>query len=124
MKALRGIFATIIAGLVPAARTSTANGTGIDLLGVQSNLIVFTVGAITDGTHTPKLQESSDNSSWSDVAAADQVGTLAALTANTNQQVSYIGKLRYVRPVVTVTGSPSTGGVYGAHGLLKKSKQP
>lgn len=97
-----------------AARTTSANGTGVDLSGFRAAAVFFMVGAITDGTHTPKLQESDDNSSFSDVAAADQDGTLAALTANTNQKVSYKGRKRYIRAVVTVTGSPSTGGFYTA----------
>lgn len=100
--------------LAPAARTATANGTGVDLQGFGSCAVVWNVGAITDGTHTPKLQESDDNSTFTDVAAADQSGTLAALVASTNQEVGYLGRKRYVRAVITVTGSPSTGGVYAA----------
>lgn len=100
--------------LAPAARTATANGTGIDLQGFGASMVVWNVGAITDGTHTPKLQESDDNSTFTDVAAANLSGTHAALTANTNQEIGYIGRSRYVRPVVTVTGSPATGGVYAA----------
>lgn len=100
--------------LAPAARTSTANGTGVDLQGYGAAMVVWNVGAITDGTHTPKLQESDDNSTFTDVAAANLSGTHAALTASTNQEIGYIGRSRYIRAVVTVTGSPSTGGVYAA----------
>jgi len=99
--------------LAPAARTATANGTGVDLQNYQRCAVVFNVGAITDGTHTPKLQESDDNSTFTDVAAADQSGTLAALTANTNQEVGYLGSKRYIRAVSTVSGA-TTGGVYAA----------
>lgn len=102
--------------IVPAAiKTTTSTGTGIDLAGYRSAAVVFVVGAITDGTHTPTLEESdSSGSGYSAVAAADMSGTLAALTASTNQEVSYIGSKRYIRAVVTVTGSPSTGGYYQA----------
>lgn len=100
--------------LTPAARTTTANGSGVDLAGYRAAAVVFIVGAITDGTHTPKVQESDDNSSFTDVGASDLSGTLAALTASTNQEVSYIGTKRYIRAVSTITGSPSTGGVYAA----------
>lgn len=99
--------------LGPAARTASANGTGVDLANVGSATVHFIVGTITDGTHTPKVQESDDNSSFSDVAAADQVGTLAALASNTNQKVGYIGSKRYIRAVSTVSGA-TTGGVYAA----------
>ena len=99
--------------LAPAARTATANGTGVDLAGYRSAAVLFNVGTITDGTHTPKLQESDDNSSFSDVGASDQSGTLAALASSTNQEVSYIGSKRYIRAVSTVSGA-TTGGVYAA----------
>lgn len=106
--------------LAPAARTATANGTGIDLQGYRACAVVFVVGTITDGTHTPKLQESDDNSTFSDVAAADQSGTLAALASSTNQEVSYIGTKRYIRAVSTVSGA-TTGGVYAAVAIRGKA---
>lgn len=103
-------FAT---SLGPAARTATANGTGVDLSGYRAAAVFFHVGTITDGTHTPKIQESDDNSSFTDVAAADQSGTLAALASNVNQEVAYLGTKRYIRAVSTVSGA-TTGGVYTA----------
>lgn len=100
--------------LAPAGnRTASANGSSVDLQGFDSATVVFHPGTITDGTHTPKVQESSDNSTFTDVAAADQVGTLAALASNTMQRVGYIGSKRYVRAVVTVAGA-TTGGMYTA----------
>lgn len=103
----------IATSLAPAARTATANGTGVDLQAAGSATAHFLVGVITDGTHTPKIQESADNSTFTDVAPSDQSGTLANLASNTNQKVGYIGKLRYIRAVVTVSGA-TTGGVYAA----------
>lgn len=102
-----------VTSLAPAARTATANGTSVDLQGYNSAEVLFVVGAITDGTHTPKVQESDDNSAFTDVAAADQDGTLAALAASTNQAVGYKGNKRYLRAVSTVSGA-TTGGVYAA----------
>lgn len=99
--------------LAPAARTATANGTGIDLANFASATLVFSVGVITDGTHTPKMQESDDNSTYADVAAADVIGTLAVLASNVNQRQGYRGAKRYIRPVSTVAGA-TTGGVYAA----------
>jgi len=111
--------------LAPAARTSSANGTGIDLAGFPSATVAFIVGAITDGTHTPKVQESDDDSTYTDVAAADLIGSLAALAASTNQRVGYRGTKRYIRAVSTITGSPSTGGVYAAVVIRRDArKQP
>ena len=103
----------VVASINPAAQTSTVNGSGVALANFSEVMVVFIPGAISDGTHTPKLQESADNSNWSDVAAADMVGTLSNLASNTIQRVSYIGSKDYVRPVVTVSGA-TNGGVYGA----------
>lgn len=99
--------------LGPAARTASANGAGVDLRGYDSAAVVFHPGTITDGTHTPKLQESDDNATFTDVAAGDQSGTLAALASNTIQRVGYKGTKRYIRAVSTVAGA-TTGGVYSA----------
>lgn len=113
------------ASLAAAARTASANGTGVDLAGYGSAAVVFASGTITDGTHTPSLEESNDNSTFTAVAAADMTGTLAALASNTIQEVGYIGTKRYIRAVVTVSGSPSTGGVYNALVVRgNASKQP
>lgn len=100
--------------LAPAVRTTSANGTGVDLQNYGACAIIWNVGTITDGTHTPTVEESDNNSTWTAVAAADLSGTLAALTSNTNQEVGYTGLKRYVRAVTTITGSPSTGGAYAA----------
>lgn len=99
--------------LAPAALTATANGTGIDLSGFHSASVAFVVGTITDGTHTPKVQESDDDSTYSDVAAADLIGSLENLASSTNQRVGYKGTKRYIRAVCTVSGA-TTGGVYAA----------
>lgn len=120
-KAIKDIYTTV-ESLAPAARTATANGTGVDLKNAIENMFVFPCGTRTDGTHTPKLQDSPDNSTFTDVTSDNQVGSLVALTSNTYQQVSYIGSARYVRCVSTVSGA-TTGAVYGAHAVLKYRSQ-
>ncbi|KXG44967.1 hypothetical protein U473_01630 [Tepidibacillus decaturensis] len=99
--------------LEPAARTATANGTGVDLQGFDAATVVIQVGTITDGTHTPTIEESDDNVTFTAVDAADLIGTLSNLANSTNQRVGYIGTKRYIRVVSTVSGA-TTGGVYGA----------
>ena len=102
-----------VTSLAPAARTASANGTGVDLQGFDAALISFVVGTITDGTHTPSIEESADNSVFSAVVAADLIGSLAVLASSTNQSIGYRGGKRYVRAVSTVSGA-TTGGVYAA----------
>jgi len=112
MKDLKSLISTV-QSLAPAARTATANGSSANLQGYNSAVAVVSFGVVTDGTHTPKLQESSDNSTFTDVAAADQNGSFAAGTSNSIQRVGYIGALQYVRVVMTISGA-TTGAVSAA----------
>jgi len=100
-----------VPSLAPAVYSTNQdeNGTGVDLRGYDAAQVAFVSGDFTDGTFTPKVEESDDNSVWSDVAAADLDGTLSALSANAMQRVGYQGGKRYVRPVVTVAGATSGG---------------
>lgn len=101
-----------------AARTATTNGTGVDLQGFEGAMATVVFGTWTDGTHTPSLQESDDNSTFTNVAAGDQQGTFTAVNAaggsNTIQRVGYLGTKRFVRVVMTCAGT-TTGAVTGAH---------
>jgi len=122
MKSIKETVSTL-RGIIAAAYTASVNGPAIDLANFASNKVTFAPGTITDGTHTPKLQESdASGSGYTDVAAADMDGTLAALASNTLQSVAYIGTKRYIRCVVTVA-SATTGGVYSATVDLGNSRK-
>lgn len=103
--------------LPPAARIATANGSGVDLRGYESAMALVHFGTWTDGTHTPSLQESDDNSTFTAVAAADQQGSFTAVSSaggnNTVQRVGYVGAKRYTRVIMTVAGA-TTGAVSSA----------
>lgn len=114
--------------IVPSVRTSSVNGTGVDLANYSGNMFFVGFGVVTDGTFTPKLQDSPDNSTFTDVAAADQVGTFTAVTSSSGgsaqQEVGYIGGQRYVRVVITVA-TATTGALVDAYAVLSgKRKQP
>lgn len=111
----------VVKTINPAAYNTAQTGASADLSGYDAAMAVMHCGAITDGTHTPKLQESDDNSTFTDVAAADLDGSFAAMTANTIQRVGYVGAKRYIR--VYVTSSGTTGAVYGAVIVLGKPAQ-
>lgn len=101
--------------IAPLLRTASVNGSGIDLGDFDGAMAVFhSEAAITDGDHTPKLQESDDNSAWSDVAAADQEGALVDFSSSNEgiQRVGYKGAKRYVRAVITAANT-TTGGIIG-----------
>lgn len=110
--------------LASAARTVTANGTAVDLQGYQGVVVTFNMGAWTDGTHTPVLQESADNSTFTAVGAADLDGSFTAVSGTASdavsQTVGYTGNLRYVRASLTVAGA-SVGALSGAT-LIRTNK--
>ena len=88
----------------------TVEGAGIDLKGFESATFIIAIGAAlvtTDADY--KLQESADNITFTDVAAADIVGddTILSLTnttgANKVLKKGYIGTKRYIRIYLTIT---------------------
>lgn len=109
-----------------AARTTSADGASVDRLGAtlanyRSAMLVVHAGVVTDGTHAFKLQVSDNNSDWTDAPAADLQGSAISVTSASDEQVytrGYNGSARYLRAVSTVSGSPSTGGLYSAGVLL------
>ncbi|MFM2345358.1 MAG: hypothetical protein RL654_111 [Pseudomonadota bacterium] len=102
-----------VQSLPPAARTATVNGTSVDTTNYGSAAVIFEMGALTDGTHTPSVQDSDDNTNFTTVSASGLIGALSNLAANTVQKVGYIGTKRYVRPVLTIAGA-TTGAVSSA----------
>jgi len=106
-----------VQSIAAAVIKTTANGSGVDLQDYEGATVIVTTGTVTDGTHTISLEESSDNSTFTAVAATDMVGSAPAIAAaddNKDYSFGYIGSQRYIRVVTTVTGSPSTGGAYAA----------
>jgi hypothetical protein len=104
-------------GINPAVYDATQNGPSHDLQGFESANILVQWGTITDGTHTFSLEESDDNATWGAVGADYIQGTMPTLTfaggSDSIRRVGYVGSKRYIRVVVTVTGMPMTGGLYG-----------
>lgn len=98
----------VIKNLFPtAARTTTANGSGVDLQAVKGGAIVIVDSAAGTGT-TPtldlKLQSSPDNSTWTDVSGAAFTQIINAAS----QQIFGIDVTkcqRYVRAVATIGGT-------------------
>lgn len=98
-----------VTSIVPAVLTATTTGSSVDLNGCNSAALVITTGAIAgSGNFTPKLQESDDNSTFTDVVAADLHGSfVSVLAASTAYKVGYKGFKRYVRPVLTLNSGTS-----------------
>ena len=92
---------------------SSANGSGVDLQGYEGSA-AFVLSSEAMGasvTLAVKLQESADNSSWSDVTDG-AFTTTAANTAAFEQIALNVSDLkRYVRTASTVAGGTGTGAV-------------
>lgn len=114
--------------LAAAVRTADANGTGVDLKGYESALVLALVGPEGDTpsgsvTISLELEESDDDSTYTDVAAADMLVESPAIAGANGQfllvddaaeapiavAVAYLGKKRYLRVVDNRTGTHTNG---------------
>lgn len=126
----KDVFPTV--SLVVASRTADADGASVDLLNYQGATIVGLIGA--EGvtlTSTDKiefeLEESDDDSAWTDVADADLIGFVAGTNdgcfavfdANAGApavvKAAYIGAKRYIRAVANFSGTHGTGTPLGVY---------
>jgi len=94
--------------LAPKSRTSTENGVGVDFRDCGPEVIsVLTTGAIS-GTNTTcdvKLQESADNSTFTDISDATHT---QVTTANQHEVIVTAARAkRYVRAVATLASDTS-----------------
>lgn len=114
-----------------AAKNATTTSSAFDLSTVaegEAVAVALVVGAWTDGTHTPKIQDSADNVTFADyTTAVSETSDGTTLTAGTGftaisgtgqqnqtQVVNYSGGKRYIKVIVTVSGA-TTGAIYGAY---------
>lgn len=109
----------IVQSVAPGAKTaSTTSGTAVDMKGYNSATVVVEVGLHSDATHKIQLEESSDNSSWSTVSAANIIGATVSIANTTVDNTTYwFGAKdfsRYLRVAGSIVGSTTTGCVWGA----------
>ena len=100
--------ATVLA-LAPSVKTAAGDGVTIDRKGYGGLLFVVNTGAIAGaGDFSAKVQESANGTDWTDADAEDVLGKFPATFAATSAyRVSYIGKQRYARVSLTMTGGTS-----------------
>ena len=102
---------------------ATTAGNSIDLIGFEACTFVVELGARTDGTFLPLVQDSDDNSSFADVIDQFLIGTEAEAqinTANTIKTIGYVGKKRYVK-LSLVSTSVTSGATASATAILGHS---
>lgn len=107
-----------VQSLTPAVRTADANGTGVDLAGYESATVLFEFGDSADTLSgsvyvVGVVQESDDNSAFTDVADADLIGTEPTVDAPAEDTqiyaVGYRGSKRYIRAKLDFTGTHTSG---------------
>lgn len=95
----------VASSLRPASRTAAVNGLGVDLANYDAAFVVLDLGAIggTSPSFTFEVQDSTDNSTFAAVAAADlDSGQPAAFTAGDSiTEIGYKGIKRYLRVAIT-----------------------
>jgi len=100
--------AVIGASVFPSTVNDTNNGTSIDMVDADGRCFAIqAIGAIggTSPSLTGKIQESSDNSTWTDVAGA----TFTAVTVASNLQTIVFDRTkRFLRHFRTAAGTSPT----------------
>ena len=113
-------------GVEAAVITADTNGTSIDMQGYDSLMVVACLGASGDTLSASvkielELEESDDNSTFTDVADADMHNTVTGTNTgcfgviddpaedSAVYRTGYKGNARYVRPVVNLTGTHTNG---------------
>ena len=108
---MRKLFDNVkmLASFVPAVRTADANGTGVDTQGYGDAVMLVSAGDIdlanADETYVIELEESDDNSAFTDVTGHD-----VTITADNEVDFVRIRELnvtrkRYLRAVLNVGGT-------------------
>jgi len=128
-------------GMVTAVTNADANLTAVDRKGYEEVMFHVSLGNSADtlsGSNYIELEveESDDNSTFTDVANADLVryvtgnntGTFGVINAptedSTSFQTAYRGNSRYVRIVLSFTGTHSTGTPIHACYFQKAKESP
>lgn len=116
------IKAQVALNIQTIATDTTTAGTSVDLLGYNSATIAIHSGTLTDGTYTPVLSDSDDNSTFTAVADDFLIGTEAdasfvATDDNKIKTIGYVGGKRYIKLSI-VSASTTSGGILGAQALL------
>jgi hypothetical protein len=117
----KGAVPVVSINAIVVNNTSEGTGTGVDLAGFDGALMVFDVGTALDTLSgsvygTFQWQESSaSGSGYADIAAADLLGGDNAIVIDDAAEDgllltrTYIGSKRYVRLLVTITGTHTNG---------------
>lgn len=99
--------------LASTLRTTSATGASVDTRGYASTTFAVAVDTWTDGTHTVGAEDSDDGSTWATASLDNALAISDAALVEAVVTLRYTGGRRYVRPTITVSGSPATGAAIG-----------
>lgn len=94
---------------------TTTAGNVIDTAGFDSLTFLNTIGTVTDGTYTPKIEESDESGSgFAAVDSANLTNTLASAALSASNTISKIGVSNFKRYVKFsyVSASTSSGATH------------
>ena len=116
-----------VSSLVPANRTASVNGTGIDCRGFGEALIVLNIGAFTSGDLDVKIQESSDDGVGD--TFADITGAVFTQKGTTDANKVFVGRVavseteRFIRARAVMATTPNADFSVDVY-LLPDSERP
>ena len=110
--------------VLPAAdRTTTVTSAAISAVGKEQVIFILHYGTITDGTFTPSLTTSATFGGTYATDTTNISGTLTAGTSAVDERVVvFTWNVDPAKPnvklVLTASGSPATGGEFGASAIV------
>lgn len=112
----------VVPALASAAKTAAFQGITVDAKGFGALLFALLAGTVTDGSTEVGAEYSDDGATWTDVPAAEIIGTKPTFTTapaddNAAKQFGVVVRHRYYRLDATVAGA-STGLVIGGVAIL------
>lgn len=103
---------TSVEEILPGVRvTATGNGTGVDVkdyVGKAKVVLISSAGGGTSPTLDVKLQDSPDNSAWTDISGAAFTQVTDAADSTEAISLDLNNANRYIRAVKTVSGTSPT----------------
>jgi len=98
---------SVVNSMSAAAYTTVTNGASADLAGYEGALVIYHIGA-SGGDQVFKMQESDNDSTFTNVTASDQSTTLVAIDTTNDDTIytaAYLGRKRYLRVALTTYGT-------------------
>lgn len=125
--------------MTPAAKTATDNGNNVDTKGFNDAELIVLAGAInpdgaaTDQHYTVRVQDSSDQSSWSNVTDVDGNNIEVVAHPSSNDisntvhalRIGQLGRLnRYLRARIEIEGTTPSATIGAAIALGRAFDEP